>query len=143
MEGTRVRNVVGTVLYSLLLAGAVIGTVGIWIVYFGAIGTAGSREIKFDPNVLLTLAIAVSVLFIPVSILTGFCLSLDKAQPWHYRALAVFFILSAISALLEGSFWGLGQSGVYIAGTVMPMDHWPTRYLRPISIRSSEGVLPQ
>jgi hypothetical protein len=27
-------------------------------------------------------------------------------------------------------------------GAAMPMDHWPTRHLRPISIRRHDGALP-
>jgi hypothetical protein len=51
-------------------------------------------------------------------------------------------ILSAISNLRSAGFLGLAISIAIGVGAVMPMDHWPTRYFRPISIRNSEGALP-
>ncbi len=61
---------------------------------------------------------------------------------------AVFLIISAGNELRVGQGLALMIISTVLhallcAGAVMPMEHWPTRYLRPISIlRDDGGVLP-
>jgi hypothetical protein len=142
MEGTRVRNVVGTIIYSCVLVATFLVTALLWVAYFGATGAAAENELMPYADDILMSAIILTLICLPAWILTAFCLSRDNSKPWHYKTLAVFFIASGIHAALSGSFWAVVQSSVLIAGAVSPMDHWPTRYFRPISIRSIEEALP-
>jgi hypothetical protein len=92
---------------------------------------------------MMVLVVLQTVVSIPPVILAGLCLSCVKAKPWHYKALAAFIALFGLFKVYTEQYLGLPLCIAVCVGAVMPMGHWPTRYLRPISIRSDEGVLPQ